>query len=101
MPDKNDLRFEREYDRLSKLMPNWAARTLVWLRRPYARLVRIPLGLLLTVGGIFSILPFLGVWMLPIGLVLLAIDVPILRGPVSTGLVRLRHVWDRWRRRKK
>lgn len=100
LADKNDLRFEREYERLAQMMPNWAARTLAWLRQPYARLVRIPIGVIFTLGGIFSILPFLGVWMLPIGLILLAVDLPFLRGPVAAALVRLRHWWERWRKRK-
>jgi hypothetical protein len=43
----------------------------------------MPVGALLTLGGIFSILPFLGIWMLPLGLLLIAYDVPILREPVG------------------
>jgi len=35
--------------------------------------------LLLIVGGFLSVLPFFGLWMLPLGLVLLAEDVPPLR----------------------
>ena len=34
---------------------------------------------LLIAGGVLSILPLLGVWMLPLGLALLAEDVPALR----------------------
>jgi hypothetical protein len=30
-------------------------------------------------GGVFAILPVLGLWMLPVGLVLLAEDMPALR----------------------
>ena len=41
--------------------------------------VRIALGILLILGGIFSILPVLGIWMLPLGLAILAIDVPVAR----------------------
>jgi hypothetical protein len=41
--------------------------------------VRIPAGALLIVGGVLSILPFLGIWMLPLGLMLLAEDMPPLR----------------------
>jgi hypothetical protein len=52
-----------------------------WLRRPSARLARIPAGILLILGGIFAILPILGLWMLPLGLVLLAEDLsPLRRG---------------------
>lgn len=41
--------------------------------------VRTVLGSLLIVGGVFSFLPVLGVWMLPLGAVLVALDVPSLR----------------------
>jgi hypothetical protein len=50
-----------------------------WLRRPSSRWARIPAGLLLIVGGLLSILPILGLWMLPLGLALLADDAPPLR----------------------
>jgi hypothetical protein len=56
-----------------------------WLRQPAARWLRIPAGLLLIVGGVFSILPILGLWMLPLGLVLLAEDLP----PVRRGTDRV------------
>lgn len=41
------------------------------------------MGILLMLGGIFSILPFLGLWMLPLGLLLIAYDVPFLQKPVG------------------
>src|SRR5215813_7588060 len=37
---------------------------------------RIPAGVLLTCSGVFGFLPVLGFWMFPLGLVLLADDVP-------------------------
>ncbi len=79
-------RFEQE-------VPPWFGKALRRLRHPRARWVRLPAGALLVVGGIFSILPVLGIWMLPIGLLLLAGDIPFLRRPVA----RLT-VWasDRW-----
>jgi hypothetical protein len=57
-----------------------------WLRLPSSRWVRIPAGLLLLTGGVFSILPFLGLWMLPLGVVLLAEDVPLLRRATDRAL---------------
>jgi len=92
-------RFNRQFDRLERDVPRIARNVLRFLRHPYARLVRIPLGFLLVVGGIFSILPVLGLWMLPLGLLLLAVDIPLLRGPVGHLLVRIR-TWWRSRRRK-
>ena len=52
----------------------------VWSRfkqlKSHPRWVRIPLGILLVVGGIFGALPILGFWMLPLGLILLSADFP-------------------------
>jgi hypothetical protein len=66
-------------------------------------LVRVPLAVLLILGGIFSFLPVLGLWMLPLGLLVLAIDVPVLKRPVGNAIVRLQRRLSttrrRWRRR--
>ena len=97
--DKDSGRFNREFDRVERQAPGAARRVLQWLRHPYAMIVRVPLGILLLLGGIFSVLPFLGLWMLPVGLLLLAIDIPFLRGPVGQLLVRVRHWWEGRRRR--
>jgi len=59
------------------------ARFVAWLRQPSSRLVRIPLAILLILGGIFSFLPVLGIWMLPLGLLLFAQDVPMLQPPLA------------------
>jgi hypothetical protein len=68
---------------LEREVPKKVAKVLRRLRHPDARWIRIPAGVLLILGGIFSILPVLGIWMLPFGLLLLAYDVPVLRGPVA------------------
>lgn len=74
------------------------------LRQPWAMLIRIPLGILLVVGGLLAFLPILGVWMLPLGLLLLAIDLPFLQRPMN-GIIlrgeRQYHLWRRNRRDKK
>jgi hypothetical protein len=49
-------------------------------------------------GGIFSILPLLGLWMLPLGLLLLAQDVPFLRRPTRQALVCIERRWQLFRR---
>jgi hypothetical protein len=71
----DDWRLNAVIDRLPERMRS-AVRAL---RRGSARWLRIPAGLLLIAGGILSFLPILGVWMLPLGLALLAEDVPVLR----------------------
>jgi hypothetical protein len=58
-----------------------------------AVLLRLPLGLLLIVGGFLAILPVFGLWMIPLGLLLLAIDLPLLRPVVSAFIIRLRRKW--------
>ncbi|WIW48817.1 hypothetical protein ML401_12175 [Bradyrhizobium sp. 62B] len=74
-----DPRFERLVDRLPPRMGD----TVTYLLKPSSRWVRIPSGALLIVGGVLSFLPILGVWMLPLGLALLAEDVPALRSSRS------------------
>lgn len=41
--------------------------------------LRVGLGLLFILGGVFSFLPILGVWMMPLGLMILSIDFPPVR----------------------
>lgn len=60
-------------------LPDRLRRATIWLLQPQARWVRLPAGGLLVLGGVFSILPILGIWMLPLGLVLLAEDIPLLQ----------------------
>jgi hypothetical protein len=49
------------------------------VRVPAHRIVRTILGITLIFGGIFSFLPVLGVWMLPLGLIMLSIDSALIR----------------------
>lgn len=41
--------------------------------------LRLVFGLLLIVGGVFGFLPVLGFWMIPLGGVIAALDIPPLR----------------------
>lgn len=70
---------ERRLELLVRRLPQRLQTVVRWLRRPVARRVRIPAGLLLIMASVFSVLPILGLWMLPLGLVLLAEDVPPVR----------------------
>lgn len=60
--------------------------------------MRLPLGLVMIAGGFLAILPVFGLWMIPLGLLLLAIDLPLLRPFVSAVIIRLRRKWTIWRR---
>jgi hypothetical protein len=71
-------RRERRIERLIDRLPARLQGAVCWLRRPSSRWARIPAGILLIAGGLLSILPLLGIWMLPVGLILLSEDVPLL-----------------------
>lgn len=43
---------------------------------PKSRLLRISLGVLLCLGGLLWFLPVVGIWMLPLGLAVLSVDIP-------------------------
>ena len=82
MPEGKRL-LRTAFKRLELEVPERLGRILRWLRHPASRLIRVPVGVLLILGGVFSILPGLGIWMLPLGLLLIASDVPVLRKPVA------------------
>jgi hypothetical protein len=88
----DDWRLERLIDRL----PQRLREVLRALRQPSRRWLRIPASLLLIAGGILAFLPILGVWMLPLGLVLLAEDAPALRGLRSRILDWVERRHPRW-----
>ena len=70
-------------DALVQRLPPRLAGTVDYLLQPSSRWVRIPAGALLVAGGVLSFLPVLGIWMLPLGVALLAEDVPALRASRS------------------
>lgn len=75
--------FLKAYERLERLAPPRARQVLHWLHRPDAKPVRIPVAILCLIGAMFSFLPLLGIELLPLGLLLLAHDVPSLRQPAA------------------
>ena len=70
------------------------------MRKPSSKLIRVPLAVLLVLGGIFSFLPILGLWMLPLGFILLAQDVPVLQKPTAQLLGWLERKWSERQRAK-
>jgi hypothetical protein len=97
--DRDAERLDRRFDRLERELPEPASGFVRWLREPSFRWVRIPLGILLIIGGLLSILPILGIWMVPLGALLLAQDIPFLKRPVGRALVWLERQWLKWKRR--
>lgn len=98
MTDRDQRRFDRQIEALAQDVPP-LRRLLAALRSGPGRLVRIPLAVLLILGGLFAFLPILGLWMLPAGLILLAIDLPPLRPRVAAALILLRRRLAALRRR--
>jgi hypothetical protein len=92
---------DRHFAWFEARLPPRLARFVGWLRKPSSRLARIPLAILLIVGGIFSFLPVLGLWMLPLGLLLFAQDVPILQKPMAPMLGWIERKWMERERKKR
>ena len=88
----DDWRLERLINRLPKRVRS----TVRFLREPASRWLRIPMGILLTFGGVLGFLPIFGFWMLPIGLALLADEVPLLRSGRSRILDWIEHRHPDW-----
>jgi hypothetical protein len=84
---------DRRLEAFAERLPNSMARMVNWLRRPSSRWVRIPAAILLVCGGVVGFLPILGFWMIPLGLALIAIDVPVLRPPLARLLAWIERKW--------
>ncbi len=91
---------DRHFAWFETKLPPRPAKFAGWLRKPSSKPVRIPLALLLMLGGVFSILPVLGLWMLPLGMVLIAQDIPPLEKPVALSLGWMERKWDAHQRKK-
>lgn len=95
--------WDRRVTALSEKLPDRARRAVDWLREPSRFWIRLGAAILFILGGIFSILPVLGLWMLPLGLALLSQDVPALKVPLEHAARWLERTWARlaawWRRR--
>ncbi len=75
---------ERRLDRLISSMPPRVAAFVRWLRDPARFWLRVPLGILMILASFLWFLPVLGLWMLPLGIVLLAQDF----GPMRRAVYR-------------
>lgn len=84
--------------RLLNALPLSARRAFLLLIRPEAKWLRWPLGVALIAGGVLGFLPVLGVWMLPIGALLLGEDIPPVRRATLSALGKAQHWSDAWRR---
>ena len=93
MSNIHRVALDRHFAWFESRLPPRPARFVRWLRQPSSMLVRIPLAVLLMVCGVFGFLPVLGLWMLPLGLVLIAQDVPFLEKPLARMLDAIERWW--------
>jgi hypothetical protein len=82
-------------------LPPFFARFIDWVRRPTSRLIRVPMGGLLVLFGLFGFLPVLGFWMLPLGLLLIARDVPALEPPLARLFAWLNRRMPNWKAKER
>ena len=96
--DRFRRRLDRQFDAISSAIP-FSRRLISPLRARRAGVIRVPVAILFILGGFLSFLPVLGLWMFPLGLLLLAVDLPVLRPFVTTLAIRGRIRARRLRRR--
>lgn len=93
---------DRYFKIIQERVPGRVSQSIRWLRKPSSFGFRLVVAVLLIVGGIFSFLPILGIWMLPLGLLLIAQDVPPLAKPLLRTFTWVEVKWEwlrlKWRR---
>lgn len=87
---------EKRIERLIGRLPLRIARLIRRVREPSARWVRIPIAVFCLMGGMLFFLPVLGIWMLPLGVLLLVEDLPIMRRGVYATVNWVAHRRPHW-----
>jgi len=77
-------------------LPGRLQRLTRWLLAPPQRWLRLPAGILFIIGSLLWVLPVFGLWMLPLGIVLLAEDIPPLRRWTARRLAWIEHHRPHW-----
>lgn len=71
------------------------------IQLPGNRLARMAIGVMLILGGMVGFLPILGFWMVPLGLLVLSVDIPAVRRLNRRLTVWAVRTWNNWRGRGK
>lgn len=95
---KDEDRLQRQLEAIERSLPVGES-VVRALRKDRHRYLRIPLAVVLILGGFVGFLPVLGFWMVPAGLLLLAIDIPFLRPAISAAVIIVRRRAQIWWRR--
>jgi len=80
---------QEAYEELESELPDRLARAVGWVRAPERWWLRVTLGILCLVAGSLWFLPVVGLEFIPIGLLLLAQDIPFLQRPVARSILWL------------
>ena len=83
---------------IGRHLPAWFCRLVVWVRQPSRVVVRAIVSLLLILGSLLWFLPVLGLWMLPLALIVISQDVPVLQRPLLRAFQWCERRWKSWRR---
>ncbi len=96
------VELNRYFEMINRRVPRRVAQAIEWLRKPSSFAVRLIVAILLILGGIFSFLPVLGLWMLPLGLLFISQDVPFLQKPLVSTLAWVETKWKllKWKWQK-
>lgn len=89
-------------ERVERLLGNLPGRLqsgVTWLREPSRWWLRVPAALLFMLGGFLAILPIFGLWMLPLGAMLIAEDIPGMKAPMEKTARWIVGAWERLRGR--
>ena len=79
----------KEQSNLQRQAKAFSYRVLVWAKTKVPAGLRSVVGVVFMVGGAFGFLPILGFWMLPLGLALIALDLPPTRKIIERWMERL------------
>jgi hypothetical protein len=91
--DRGKELLDHAFDQLERQTPDRVTQAIRWLRTPEARWKRLALGMLFILGSFFWFLPVVGIEWFPIGLLLIAQDVPFLRRPAARLMLWLENRW--------
>lgn len=89
--------WDERVEKLVAELPGWLRSALEWIRMPSRWWLRVPAAVLFVIGGLLFILPILGLWMLPVGVALLAEDVPGIKPLLEKIARRIAAGWHRLR----
>lgn len=83
MSSKTETDLDEQVERLAARLPRRLAQFMRWLRKPSSRLVRMPAAIVLILIGLIGIFPIVGLSLIPLGLILVAEDIPFLQPPIA------------------